>query len=124
MLLMEMAGTRKNLDPTVEDSSECSQMYFPTWVSEQLTEGKGIEIGDATEEEMKIIKKMIIVALWCIQMKPSERPSMNKVVEMLEGEIESLQMPPKPFLYSQQIPGDKDAEDDSRTMLSSSSTTD
>ncbi|KAL6145239.1 hypothetical protein ACLB2K_055927 [Fragaria x ananassa] len=87
MLLMEMAGRRKNLDSTVEDSSECSQMYFPTWVSDQLTEGKHIEIGDATEEEMKIIRKMIIVALWCIQMKPSERPSMNEVVEMLEGKI-------------------------------------
>jgi len=36
------------------------------------------------------------VALWCIQLKPIDRPSMNKVVEMLEGDIE---MPPKPLLY-------------------------
>ncbi|BFG34878.1 hypothetical protein CerSpe_211520 [Prunus speciosa] len=40
-------------------------------------------------------------------MKPIERPSMNKVVEMLEGEIESLQMPPRPFLYPQQILADE-----------------
>ena len=45
-------------------------------------------------------KKMIIVALWCIQMKPSDCSSMNKVVEMLEGEVECLQMPSKPFLSS------------------------
>ncbi|KAM1285127.1 hypothetical protein ACFX2I_027938 [Malus domestica] len=101
MLLMEMAGKRKNLNVNIE---HLSQIYFPTWVFDQLSGGNDLTIGDATEEEKKIIKKMIIVALWCIQMKPSDRPSMNKVVEMLEGEIESLQMPPKPFLYRQQMP--------------------
>ncbi|XP_048447703.1 rust resistance kinase Lr10-like [Pyrus x bretschneideri] len=101
MLLMEMAGKRKNLNANIE---HLSQIYFPTWVFDQLSGGNDLTIGDATEEEKKIIKKMIIVALWCIQMKPSDRPSMNKVVEMLEGEIESLQMPPKPFLYRQQMP--------------------
>ena len=46
------------------------------------------EIEDAIEEEKKTTKKMIIVTLWCIQMKPSDLPLMNKVVEMLEGEVE------------------------------------
>ena len=55
---------------------------------------------DATKGEKEKIKKMIIVALWCIKMKPSNRPSMNKVVEMLEGEVECSQMPSKPFLSS------------------------
>ncbi|XP_068344188.1 LEAF RUST 10 DISEASE-RESISTANCEUS RECEPTOR-LIKE PROTEIN KINASE-like 2.3 [Pyrus communis] len=101
MLLMEMAGKRKNLNANIEHSS---QIYFPTWVFDQLSGGNDLTIGDATEEEKKIIKKMIVVASWCIQMKPSDRPSMNKVVEMLEGELESLQMPPKLFLYPQQVP--------------------
>ncbi|KAL6143176.1 hypothetical protein ACLB2K_053871 [Fragaria x ananassa] len=106
MLMLEMEGRRKNLNAAIDHSSEFSQMYFPTWVSDQLNQGKEIEVGDFTEDEMKIIKKMIIVALWCIQMKPIERPSMSKVVEMLEGDIENLQIPPKPFLYPQQIPED------------------
>ncbi|XLU97364.1 hypothetical protein S245_011704, partial [Arachis hypogaea] len=42
---------------------------------------------------------MIIVALWCIQLKPCNRPSMKQVVEMLEGESEDLTIPPKPSLY-------------------------
>ncbi|KHN05170.1 Putative receptor-like protein kinase [Glycine soja] len=33
------------------------------------------------------------------KLKPSDCPSMNKVVEMLEGDIESLEIPPKPSLY-------------------------
>ncbi|XP_021815362.1 rust resistance kinase Lr10-like [Prunus avium] len=93
MMFMEMVGRRKNLNATIEKSS---QIYFPTWVFDQLSEGKDIKVEDATKEEKNIIKKMIIVALWCIEMKPSDRPSMNKAVEMLEGEIESLEMPPKP----------------------------
>ncbi|CAL9006150.1 unnamed protein product, partial [Prunus brigantina] len=119
MLLMEMAGRRKNLNATLEKSS---QIYFPTWVFDQLNEGKDIKVGDAPEEEEKIIKKMIIVALWCIQMKPSDRPSMNKVVEMLEGEIESLEMPPKPFLYPQQTAEVVPGENSSTTSASTDNT--
>ncbi|XP_025012097.2 rust resistance kinase Lr10 isoform X1 [Ricinus communis] len=99
MLLMEMAGRRKNLNAFAEHSS---QIYFPSWVYEQLNAGNEIEIENATEER-KITKKMMIIALCCIQMKPGDRPSMNRVVEMLEGEVESLQMPPKPFLSPQEL---------------------
>nr|XP_028954979.1 PR5-like receptor kinase [Malus domestica] len=115
MLLMEIAGKRKNLNV----AAHSSQNYFPSWVYDQFSEGNDIESEGATEEENEITKKMLIVALWCIQMKPNDRPtSMNKVVEMLEGEIESLDMPPKPFLYPQEKPV-LDDEDDSETTWSS-----
>ncbi len=97
MLLMEMASRRKNF---IELGDHSSQFYFPTWIYDQFREGNDIEMEDATEEAKKIVKKMILVALWCIQMKPVDRPSMNRVVEMLEGEVQCLQMPPKPFLSS------------------------
>ncbi|XP_068345339.1 rust resistance kinase Lr10-like [Pyrus communis] len=115
MLLMEIAGKRKNLNV----AAHSSQIYFPSWVYDQFSEGNDIESEGATEEENEITKKMLIVALWCIQMKPSDRPaSMNKVVEMLEGEIGCLEMPPKPFLYPQEKPV-LDDEDDSETTWSS-----
>ncbi|GMY07490.1 rust resistance kinase Lr10-like isoform X1 [Fagus crenata] len=101
MLLMEMASRRKNLNAYADHSS---QIYFPTWVYDQFSEGNDTEMEDATDEEKKTVKKMIIVALWCIQMKPINRPAMNKVVEMLEGEVECLQMPPKPFLSPPERP--------------------
>ncbi|KAF7830688.1 rust resistance kinase Lr10-like [Senna tora] len=96
MLLMEMASQRKNLNPHAEHSS---QLYFPLWIHDQFTEEKDIEMEDLTQEEKNLAKKMFIVALWCIQLKPSDRPSMKKVVEMLEGEVESLEIPPKPSFY-------------------------
>ncbi|XP_057997393.1 rust resistance kinase Lr10-like [Hevea brasiliensis] len=100
-LLMEMAGRRKNFNAS---DKHWSQIYYPSWVYDQFNEGKDIEIGDATEEERKITKKMIVVALWCIQLRPSDRPSMHKVVEMLESEIECIEMPPKPTFYPQEMP--------------------
>ncbi|CAL9005720.1 unnamed protein product, partial [Prunus brigantina] len=103
MLLMEMGSRRKNLNARAEHSS---QIYFPSWVYDQYKEGKELEMEDITEEEKKIVKKMVITALWCIQMKPSDRPAMNEVIKMLEGDVESLQMPPKPFLCPQEMPVD------------------
>ncbi|KAE9619756.1 putative glycerophosphodiester phosphodiesterase, protein kinase RLK-Pelle-LRK10L-2 family [Lupinus albus] len=97
MLLMEMTSKRKNSNPNAEHSS---QVYFPFWIYDKFNEEKDIEMEDLCEEEDRnVAKKMFIVALWCIQLKPSDRPSMTKVVEMLEGDIESLQMPPKPSFY-------------------------
>ncbi|XP_057950401.1 rust resistance kinase Lr10-like [Malania oleifera] len=96
MLLIEMTSKRKNLNASAEHSS---QVYFPLWAYDKIHEGKDINIeDDATEEERKMTEKMLVVALWCIQMKPRDRPPMHKVVEMLEGSLEVLQMPPNPFL--------------------------
>ncbi|KAL3499707.1 hypothetical protein ACH5RR_038800 [Cinchona calisaya] len=105
MLMMEIAGKRKNLNPFVD---HVSQIYFPSWVYDQMSKGNVIGMEDVSEDERKMVKKMILVALWCIQMKPTDRPSMNKVIEMLEGDGELLEMPPKPF----QSPDEMLAEDD------------
>ncbi|XP_028772805.1 rust resistance kinase Lr10-like [Neltuma alba] len=105
MLLMEMAGRRKNLNVLAEQSS---QFYFPFWAYDQLNEGNEITIADATEEEMKVARKMLIVGLWCIQTKPSDRPSMNRVVEMLEGDEQDLELPQKPYLYPKELPARDD----------------
>ncbi|XP_021828962.1 rust resistance kinase Lr10-like [Prunus avium] len=100
MLLMEMASRRKNFSSTVERSS---QTYFPLWAYDQYNKGNDLEMADFNEEEKKIIKRMVITALWCIQMKPSDRPSMNKVIEMLGEDVECLKMPIRPFMYPQEM---------------------
>ncbi|XP_062076374.1 probable receptor-like protein kinase At5g39020 [Humulus lupulus] len=101
MLLIEMASRRKNLNTQAEHSS---QIYFPLWVYDHVKKERMIEQEDITNEEHEeeITKKMIVVALWCIQLKPCDRPSMSKVIEMLEGDVECLEMPPKPCLYPQE----------------------
>ncbi|XP_052171568.1 LEAF RUST 10 DISEASE-RESISTANCE LOCUS RECEPTOR-LIKE PROTEIN KINASE-like 2.1 isoform X2 [Diospyros lotus] len=100
ILLMEMTSKRRNLNAYADHTS---QIYFPSWVYVQLNKGKGIEMEDANEEEKVLVNKMMLVALWCIQMKPIDRPSMSKVVEMLEGCVELIPMPPKPSLCPQEM---------------------
>ncbi|XP_027941056.1 rust resistance kinase Lr10-like [Vigna unguiculata] len=115
MFLMEIASKRKNLNPHAEHSS---QLYFPFWIYDQLNKGKDLEMEDVRDFENKIIKKMIIVSLWCIQLKPNDRPSMNKVVEMLEGDIENLKLPPKPSLYPHETLEDSQRMCSHQTTLS------
>ena len=98
---MEMIGRRKNVNAFTEHSS---RIYFPSWIYDQFNDGKEIMLGDETEETSNMMKKMIIVALWCIQLNPVNRPSMRKVIEMLEGEVEHLRIPPKPFVAPQETP--------------------
>ncbi|WJX10295.1 hypothetical protein P8452_01036 [Trifolium repens] len=101
MLLMEMASRRKNLNALAEQSSK---IYFPFWIYDQLHDGREVTIENDTDNEMKLAKKMMIVALWCIQTKPEDRPSMDKVLEMLEEEDGELKIPNKPYFCLQDEP--------------------
>ncbi|KAL5071035.1 hypothetical protein RYX36_021922 [Vicia faba] len=101
MLLMEMASRRKNLNALTQQSS---QIYFPFWIYDQLHDGREVTIENDTDQEIKLAKKMMIVALWCIQTKPEDRPSMDKVLEMLEEEDGELPMPNKPYFCLQDEP--------------------
>ncbi|KAL1531989.1 LEAF RUST 10 DISEASE-RESISTANCE LOCUS RECEPTOR-LIKE PROTEIN KINASE-like 2.3 isoform X1 [Salvia divinorum] len=94
MLLIDMVGMKRD---SREKSGQSSQ-YFPYWIYDCFEQGNDIEIEEAeydneNESRKGIVKKMTIVALWCILMSPDDRPSMNKVLEMLEGDVERLQIP-------------------------------
>ncbi|KAK7410264.1 hypothetical protein VNO78_00905 [Psophocarpus tetragonolobus] len=84
MVLLEIIGGRKNYDPS--ESSEKS--HFPTFAYKMMEEGK---LRDIFDSELKIDENddrfqcAIKVALWCIQEDMSMRPSMTRVVQMLEG---------------------------------------
>ncbi|CAO2825310.1 unnamed protein product [Amaranthus hypochondriacus] len=99
MLVLEMVGCRKNVDARVEHSSE---QYFPQWIYKQIEEVDEIDQIDTTNnnEESVLKRKMVVVSLWCIQTNPLARPNMTRVVEMLEGTLDLLQIPPIPSLAS------------------------
>ncbi|CAA7016439.1 unnamed protein product [Microthlaspi erraticum] len=103
MLVLEMIGGRNQTDAN-DSTSNTSSMYFPEWIYKDLEKGYNkriIENGIKSEEE-DLVRKMKLVGLWCIQSSPSDSPPMNRVVEMMEGSTDSLDVPPKPVL--QHIP--------------------
>ncbi|VFQ82349.1 unnamed protein product [Cuscuta campestris] len=85
MVLLEIIGGRKNYDP----SQSLEKSHFPTYAFKMMEEGKmdnvidaKLKIGGSDDER---VATAINVALWCIQDDMSVRPSMTKVVQMLEG---------------------------------------
>ncbi|XP_026382266.1 LEAF RUST 10 DISEASE-RESISTANCE LOCUS RECEPTOR-LIKE PROTEIN KINASE-like 2.4 [Papaver somniferum] len=100
MMILEMVGGRKNIDVNV-GIDHLSQLYFPHRIYDRIKLNQDLGLhGIMTDEREQAAKKMIIVGLWCIQTNPLSRPSMSKVLEMLEGSLETLEIPPKPFLSS------------------------
>ncbi|XP_059431547.1 rust resistance kinase Lr10-like [Corylus avellana] len=94
ILLLEIVGGRKNVDVTVENTS---QVYFPEWIYNILEQKEDMRIFIDDDGDAKIAKKLAIIGLWCIQWHPVGRPSMKDAVQMLEGEEDKLIMPPNPF---------------------------
>ncbi|XP_062110071.1 receptor-like kinase TMK4 isoform X2 [Humulus lupulus] len=98
MMVLEIVGGRQNVNVQANNTSE---IYFPHWVYRRLELDEEVSLKRISDEEDKTkVKKMIIVSLWCVQADPANRPTMSKVIEMLEGSVDSLQVPPSPFLSS------------------------
>ncbi|KAF7843259.1 G-type lectin S-receptor-like serine/threonine-protein kinase SD2-5 [Senna tora] len=84
MVLLEIIGGRRNYDQW--EGSE--KAHFPSYAFRMMEEGKlkqvldpKIDIDESDERAVTAIK----VALWCVQDDMNSRPSMTKVVQMLEG---------------------------------------
>ncbi|KAK7320046.1 hypothetical protein RJT34_04776 [Clitoria ternatea] len=99
MMLLEMVGGQKNINV---EASKSSEIYFPHLVIyKKLEQGTDLGLeGILSSEENEIAKRMTMVGLWCIQTIPSHRPTISKVIDMLEGSMDSLEMPPKPVMFS------------------------
>ncbi|KAL6840469.1 hypothetical protein ACP4OV_030279 [Aristida adscensionis] len=91
MMVLEMVGAR---DKNINATSESSSQYFPQWIYEHLDE-YCISASEINGETTELVRKMIVIGLWCIQVSPTERPTMTRVVEMLEGSTSNLELPPK-----------------------------
>ncbi|KAL2948070.1 hypothetical protein AAZX31_20G106100 [Glycine max] len=102
IMVLEMVGMRYNSKAEVNCSSE---IYFPQWIYTHLESDQELGLQNIrNESDDKMVRKMTIVGLWCIQTYPPTRPAISKVVEMLESEVELLQIPPKPTFSSSATP--------------------
>ncbi|KAJ4951786.1 hypothetical protein NE237_028618 [Protea cynaroides] len=89
----------QNFDAGVEHTSK---NYFSDWIYKHNEQGEHLQLDMILrEKEEEIGRKMALVGgLWCIQMDPTNRPSISRVVDMLEGNLESLSIPSKPCVSS------------------------
>jgi hypothetical protein len=119
VLIIEMIGGRKNYDT---GGSCTSEMFFPDWIYKDLGLGNNfVDSLSNSEEENDMVRKITMVSLWCIQTYPSDRPSMSRVLEMLQGPLQSVPYPPKPFLYSSEMPSLQISYESSNNLLETNS---
>ncbi|KAG4388476.1 hypothetical protein GLYMA_09G182200v4 [Glycine max] len=110
MMLLEMVGGRNNINA---EASHTSEIYFPDWIYKRLEQGGDLRPnGVMATEENEIVKRMTVVGLWCVQTFPKDRPAMTRVVDMLEGKMNSLDIPQNLFFLlplgqCQNLPQDK-----------------
>ncbi|XP_025648104.1 PR5-like receptor kinase [Arachis hypogaea] len=89
MLILKMIGGNDNYDIGESHSTE----YFSDWILKDIKEDKIRLLRFASgKDDEDIIKKILFVGLWCIQMNSSDRPKMCKVVEMLQGKLELISL--------------------------------
>ena len=96
MVLLEIVSGRRNF----EVSAESNGKKFSVWAYEEFEKGLSVEgivdkkLGEG-EVNMEEAKRAVEVSFWCIQEHPSQRPTMGKVVQMLEG-MTQIEIPPAP----------------------------
>ncbi|MQL95148.1 hypothetical protein Taro_027816 [Colocasia esculenta] len=95
MVLLEIVSGRRNFDV----SEDTNRKKFSVWAYEEFEKGDLRGIMDRRlahqEVDMEQLDRAIQVSFWCIQEQPSQRPTMGKVVQMLEGIME-IERPPAP----------------------------
>ncbi|KDO56492.1 hypothetical protein CISIN_1g004312mg [Citrus sinensis] len=63
---------------------------------QERTLGALVENDLEAMDDMTVLQRFVMVAIWCIQEDPSHRPTMRRVTQMLEGVVE-VPIPPCPW---------------------------
>ncbi|XP_068660804.1 G-type lectin S-receptor-like serine/threonine-protein kinase At1g34300 isoform X1 [Aristolochia californica] len=95
MVLLEIVSGRRNFDV----SEDTGGKKFSLWAYDEFDKGNFGSILDPRladqEVDLDELGRAVQVSFWCIQEQPSQRPTMGKVVQMLEG-IMVIEKPPAP----------------------------
>ncbi|XP_054785238.1 G-type lectin S-receptor-like serine/threonine-protein kinase SD2-2 [Prosopis cineraria] len=117
MTLLELISGRRNVEAPpqsagdggcCEEAGEKEKWFFPPWAARQIIEGNWTAIVDkrlGNACNMEEVRRVAMVAVWCIQDDEGSRPSMGMVVKMLEGLVE-VSVPPTPKLLQALVSGE------------------
>ncbi|CAB4281751.1 unnamed protein product [Prunus armeniaca] len=99
VLLLEIVCCQRNVDVEVGGGE---RGVLTDWAYDLYMEGRLdalIENDLEAMNDMNKVERFVMVAIWCIQEDPAVRPTMKKVMLMLEG-IVQVSVPPSPFPFS------------------------
>jgi hypothetical protein len=92
IVLLEIICCRKCVDWNLtEEEAVLEEWAYHCFEARDLAK----LLGDEEEVDKKQVERMVKLGLWCVQYEPALRPSMNKVLLMLEGTVD-IPIPPSP----------------------------
>ncbi|XP_027077194.1 G-type lectin S-receptor-like serine/threonine-protein kinase LECRK3 [Coffea eugenioides] len=95
IVLLEIICRRKNIDWSFpEDQAILEEYAYDCFEAQELHK----LFADDELVNMRQLERMIKIAIWCIQGEPSLRPTMKKVLLMLEGTVD-IPIPPNPTSF-------------------------
>lgn len=103
VLLLEIICRRRNVLDMNDNEEE--KVILTDWAYDCYVDGrleKLVENDMEVMSEITMVERFVMVAIWCLQEDPSVRPTMKKVMLMLEG-IVQVSAPPTPCLSSSVI---------------------
>ncbi|CAB4289306.1 unnamed protein product [Prunus armeniaca] len=98
VVLLEIICCRRSVNMDIPED----QVVLENWVYHCLEADELHKLVQDEEVDKTKLGRMIKIGLWCIQDEPSLRPSMKKVVLMLEGTVE-VPAPPNPDSFFSSI---------------------
>ncbi|KAG6721641.1 hypothetical protein I3842_03G121900 [Carya illinoinensis] len=108
IVLLEIISRRKSVDWSLpEDIAVLEDWAYHCFEASDLDKLVGPDdeasdldklVGPDDEVDKKQLERMVKLGLWCIQDEPSLRPSMKKVLLMLEGTVD-IPTPPSPTSF-------------------------
>lgn len=93
MVLLEIISSKRNFDTMTS-----TRKKFSVWAFKEFERGNILNITDeklGRDINIDQVERALKVSFWCIQEQSSQRPTMGKVVQMLEG-ILPIDKPPAP----------------------------
>uniref|UniRef100_A0A0D9V4D3 Uncharacterized protein n=1 Tax=Leersia perrieri TaxID=77586 RepID=A0A0D9V4D3_9ORYZ len=88
VMILEMIRAKRRINVGADSTTK----YFAQWLYDHLDQFCN-SISDISDETRELVRRIIIVGLWCIQTAPENRPSMCRVVEMLDSSSTNLDLP-------------------------------
>ncbi|XP_057969869.1 G-type lectin S-receptor-like serine/threonine-protein kinase LECRK3 [Malania oleifera] len=94
VMLLEIICCRRSVNFSLSDG----EAILEEWVYSCFEAGELGKLVEDEEVDRKQLERKVRVGLWCIQDEPSLRPSMKKVLLMLEGSVD-IPVPPSPTSF-------------------------
>ncbi|KAH7864622.1 hypothetical protein Vadar_031853 [Vaccinium darrowii] len=88
IMLLEIICCRKSVAQEFEDEERA---ILAEWAYDCIREGTIdalVDNNDAAMNDMETLRRWVMIAIWCIQEDPMQRPTMSMVIQMLEGYVE------------------------------------